>query len=197
MPPSQAMKIRIESGFAVFALLVYALVGELVWPFFLAAGVHELSHLAAVWLLGGKVKTVTLRFADAQIMTAPMGYAEEAACALAGPAANLLCCWLFRFWAPAFAALSLLLGCYNLLPVFPLDGGRALRCVLEWLLSPKMAKMVERVLVCTVLAAVCSVILWLDRSLSMGGILILIGAFGIAKGIFRKIPCKETVLRVQ
>ena len=46
------MKIRIEPGFAVFTLLVYALVGELVWPFFLAAGVHELSHLAAVWLLG-------------------------------------------------------------------------------------------------------------------------------------------------
>ena len=58
------MKIRIEPGFAVFTLLVYALVGELIWPFFLAAGVHELSHLAAVWLLGRKVKIVTLRFAD-------------------------------------------------------------------------------------------------------------------------------------
>ena len=164
------MKIRIEPGFAVFTLLVYALVGELVWPFFWAAGVHELSHLAAVWLLGRKVKIVTLRFADGQIMTAPMGYVEEAACALAGPAANLLCCWLFRFWAPAFAALSLLLGCYNLLPVEPLDGGRALRAAIAPVFghdAAQRASLAVSVCVCTALllaagyaAAFCGAGVW-------------------------------------
>ena len=161
-----------------------------------AAVFHELSHSAAILLLGGKIHGLKILPDGIRMETSPMTAWQEILCSLAGPAGSLLLVLLGKH-TPRIALCALVQGCYNLLPVFPLDGGRALRCLLEWLLSPKMAKMVERVLVCTVLAAVCSVILWLDRSLSMGGILILIGAFGIAKGIFRKIPCKETVLRVQ
>ncbi len=161
-----------------------------------AAVFHELSHSAAILLLGGKIHGLKILPDGIRMETSPMTVWQEILCSLAGPAGSLLLMLLAKH-TPRIALCALVQGCYNLLPVFPLDGGRALRCLLEWLLSPKMAKMVERVLVCTVLAAVCSVILWLDRSLSMGGILILIGAFGIAKGIFRKIPCKETVLRVQ
>lgn len=161
-----------------------------------AAVFHELSHSAAILLLGGKIHGLKILPDGIRMETSPMTVWQEILCSLAGPAGSLLLMLLAKH-TPRIALCALVQGCYNLLPVFPLDGGRALRCLLEWLLSPKMAKMVERVLVCSVLAAVCSVILWLDRSLSMGGILILIGAFGIAKGIFRKIPCKETVLRVQ
>ena len=161
-----------------------------------AAVFHELSHSAAILLLGGKIHGLKILPDGIRMETSPMTAWHEILCSLAGPAGSLLLVLLAKH-TPRIALCALVQGYYNLLPVFPLDGGRALRCLLEWLLSPKMAKMVERVLVCTVLAAVCSVILWLDRSLSMGGILILIGAFGIAKGIFRKIPCKETVLRVQ
>ena len=161
-----------------------------------AAVFHELSHSAAILLLGGKIHRLKILPDGIRMETSPMTVWQEILCSLAGPAGSLLLMLLAKH-TPRIALCALVQGCYNLLPVFPLDGGRALRCLLEWLLSPKMAKMVERVLVCTVLAAVCTVILWLDRSLSMGGILILIGAFGIAKGIFRKIPCKETVLRVQ
>lgn len=161
-----------------------------------AAVFHELSHSAAILLLGGKIHGLKILPDGIRMETSPMRVWQEILCSLAGPAGSLLLMLLAKH-TPRIALCALVQGCYNLLPVFPLDGGRALRCLLEWLLSPKMAKMVERVLVCSVLAAVCSVILWLDRSLSMGGILILIGAFGIAKGIFRKIPCKETVLRVQ
>ena len=115
-PPSQVMKVRIEPGFAAFTLLLYALAGELVWPFFLAAGLHELAHLLALYALGGRAEVVTLRFADARITMAPMGYAAEIVCALAGPAANFLCFALWRARAPAFAAISLLLSRSRLHP---------------------------------------------------------------------------------
>lgn len=134
------MKVKVEPGFAAFVLLAYLLAGEAVWPLLLAAALHELAHLAAMGAIGCRAEAITLRFADVKIDAAPMGYLAEIVCALAGPAANLLCCWLFRTRAPAFAAVSLLLGCYNLLPVQALDGGRALRAALSLLISADTAQ---------------------------------------------------------
>lgn len=137
------MKVKIEPGFAAFVLLIYALSGELVWPLLLAAALHELAHLVTMWALGCRAKALTLRFADAKIDAASMSYPAEIACALAGPAANLLCCWAFRMRAPVFAAVSLLLGCYNLLPVQPLDGGRALCAALSLALPADAAQRIS------------------------------------------------------
>lgn len=141
------MRVRIEPGFAAFVLFLYALAGELVWPLLLAAALHELAHLTLMWALGCRAQALTLRFADAKIDAASMSYPAEIICALAGPAANLLCCWLFRMRAPVFAAVSLLLGCYNLLPVQALDGGRALCAALSLAVSADTAQRV-----CTVVS---------------------------------------------
>ena len=46
--------------------------------------------------------------------------------------------------SPAFAAYSLMLGIYNLLPVWPLDGGRAVRCALAQHLPLARAEAVSR-----------------------------------------------------
>lgn len=161
-----------------------------------AAVFHELSHSAAILLLGGKIHGLKILPDGIRMETSPMTAWQEILCSLAGPAGSLLLVLLGKH-TPRIALCALVQGCYNLLPVYPLDGGRALHCLLRLFLPPKTGKIVEGLLVFAVLAAACPAILWLDRSLSMGGILILIGAFGIAKGIFRKIPCKETVLRVQ
>ncbi len=136
------MRIELTPGFVAFVLIVYLLAGELVWPLLLAAAMHELAHLAVLGTCGVRVRSLTLRFADAEIDAAPAGYLAEIVCALAGPAANFICCGLFRLRAPDFAALHLLLGCYNLLPVLPLDGGRALRAALSLLIWPELAQRV-------------------------------------------------------
>ena len=63
----------------------------------------------------------------------PLGPARELAAALAGPAVNLLCAWICSGLGEAwwcFTGLHLALGLFNLLPVGPLDGGRALSCLL-------------------------------------------------------------------
>lgn len=66
------------------------------------------------------------------VLCRPMGYGQEMVAALAGPGVNLLlavlCCrWS---WGTLFAGLNLALGCFNLLPVGRLDGGRFLHGLL-------------------------------------------------------------------
>lgn len=93
---------------------------------------HELAHALVARRLGLEVVDVTL---------GPMGGVArigglherpqlEAPVALAGPAANLLLAAAFALPGDAargFAMVNLLLGAGNLLPLFPLDGGRILR----------------------------------------------------------------------
>lgn len=161
-----------------------------------AAVFHELSHGAAILLLGGEIHGLKILPDGIRMETSPMPPWQEIFCSLAGPLGSLLLVLLGKH-TPRIALCALVQGCYNLLPVYPLDGGRAIRCLLGRFLSPETAKKTERVLVCCVLAAVCPGLLWLDRRLSMNGVLILAGIAAAARGIFRKIPCKETVLRVQ
>ena len=90
-----------------------------VLPILYAMGVHELAHVVMMLACGGRVRRLTLRFADLRIDAAGLGYRQELLAALAGPLVNLVCGALFCMRSPAFAAYSLMLGIYNLLPVWP------------------------------------------------------------------------------
>jgi len=109
--------------------------------FWLAAVLHEVGHLIALRLLGGRAEKLCFRLSGAEIRYRGTGisYGGEILLALAGPGMNLL-------WAAGLAAFSqnhpgallyrfigchLVLALFNLLPALPLDGGRALQSTLE------------------------------------------------------------------
>ena len=98
------------------------------WIFGLLLGafVHEMGHLIAIWAWGGKLHGIEISATGARILTGPMEDREELFCALAGPLAGALVCLFWR-WVPVAAICAGIQTVFNLLPIYPLDGGRALR----------------------------------------------------------------------
>lgn len=96
----------------------------------LAAAFHESFHVLAIWLTGGKILRVDVHAGGAVIETAPMTAGREVLCALAGPAGSFALLFLAR-WLPEMALCAGVQGAFNLLPVYPLDGGRVVRGICQ------------------------------------------------------------------
>ena len=159
-------RIDVRPGFALFVLaLAYFDTAGLFFPYFAAAALHEGGHLLALAGLRGQLQHVTLSFGDVQIRTAPLPPGAEALCVLAGPAANLLCAGLFLRILPEFAGVSLALGAFNLLPIYPLDGGRLLRLALRSTRAARQWELFVGLLCC---AALLALGLWAARRLQTG-----------------------------
>ncbi len=108
--------------------------------FLLSSALHEFGHIIALFACKRRIHTIKLRMSGIQIETAPLSYIQEMIVAFAGPSVNflLLCC--FRNRAPLFAFVNFCLLAYNLLPLYPLDGGRIVRCLLHLILPPRFAE---------------------------------------------------------
>ena len=113
----------------------------------LRRALHEAGHLLALYLLGGRAAGVRITVFGAELRTdaAHLSYPAELAVTLAGPAANLACGLLLArlgAWTAAGAHLSLC--AFNLLPVRPLDGGRALELLVSALAGPAAGERIAR-----------------------------------------------------
>ena len=118
---------------------------------FASVAVHELAHTLVALGRGGKVRDITLMLLGgvSHFERIPERPGTEALVAVIGPVVSLvlagLLFLLLRLFAqgPAdlrlglfyLAYLNLLLGLFNLLPAFPMDGGRVLRAALATRLS--------------------------------------------------------------
>lgn len=117
---------------------------------------HELAHTAVAVAFGGRVASIELQALGgaAMISRLPPKAWQETLMAVAGPASSLALSavlfaggvalgrevfdpysggWVFEpnlyLWIAAF--LNLGLGCFNLIPAYPMDGGRVVRSALE------------------------------------------------------------------
>ncbi len=159
-----------------------------------AGCIHEAGHLLAIRLLGDKASEIQVGCTGAKIHAAFSRPWREFLCAAAGPAAGLLLLLAIR-WFPRTAVCGLVQSAYNLLPIYPLDGGRMLFCVLEGMAPGKAEKLTQAagqgmawLLLTGALAAILC---------RQPGIALLLGATAVRSGALGKIPCKRRGKAVQ
>ena len=111
------------------AMLLLILPLQWVFAAIFAASFHEFSHALAVYLCGGKIEEFSVGNRGAVMRSNSLPAGKTLICVLAGSAGSLLLV-LFMRWVPRIAFCALVHTAYNLLPIYPLDGGRALQCVL-------------------------------------------------------------------
>ena len=140
---SPPCRVRFTGGFVLLAAwFVLANGWEPLLTVLGAAAVHELGHWLVLRMLGAEVTGFRLSALGAVLETDSrrLSYGGELAAVLAGPGANLLCAALLTvLWGPrcaVFTGANLVLCAFNLLPVRPLDGGRALYLLTAWAAGP-------------------------------------------------------------
>lgn len=141
----RAIRCRVTISIYFLLLVACALVLDRTGDIFLVllcAAVHEAGHLVSLRLMGVRAEEVSFRLFGVELRLAGgtvLGYRREILLDLSGGAANLLLAagafffcraGVFPRQTGAITAFSLLLGVFNLLPIGPLDGGRALEAAL-------------------------------------------------------------------
>ena len=161
-----------------------------------AAVWHECCHWLSLKLCGCTCHSIVVGSGGALMETEIESPGKEVLCAIAGPLGSLMLIFLFP-WIPRIALCALIQGLYNLIPVYPLDGGRFVRGLLQLLVKNRnylsFAKNIEVicVLLLTVLSLYCLIVLRL-------GYLPLILASMLLYRVFqRKLSCKQAQLAVQ
>lgn len=119
-------------------------------------------------LVGAQVRAVHVGVLGMKMEVVPgcISYGQELAAVLAGPASNLICGAVLgtagERWLMAVGA-HLTLAMFNLLPVRPLDGGRALAIAAVWLVGPERGEQISRWVSCcgaAALAVLLGMLMW-------------------------------------
>jgi Zn-dependent protease len=115
---------------------------------FVSVLIHELGHSVVALRYGIPIRNITLFIFGgvAQIESEPPKASAEFWIAIAGPITSVLLALFFYLFQPLFgqstpmfglvkylASINLLLALFNLIPGFPLDGGRVFRAFVWWI----------------------------------------------------------------
>ena len=177
------------AGCMIFTSALFLLPLQWIVAWFVAVTVHELGHFVAVRLTGGKVISARVTWYGMVMDTYLLYRWQEVLSALAGPVASLLLVLGAKFF-PRVALCGLTQGIYNLLPLYPLDGGRVLY---QFLKTKRQRKIVQVALLG--LFGVLSAFLAIRFSLGLLPCLCFVWLLFKSRSV--KFPCKHGANRLQ
>ena len=151
--------------------------------------VHEYGHSLTAKSLGYNVPQILLHpFGGAAIIEGDWckSAKDEFLITVAGPGVNLVLAAIVAPWIPLssyldfFFAINVILFLFNALPIYPMDGGRVVRCACTWLLKGDWWRATQIAWVTGLITAVIVMpVLWM-AGIWLGAILVGLVAFVLA-----------------
>ena len=148
-------KVSVSLPFFILLAVVYIFDRNAAFvPTFIAVFIHELSHIIAIKLCGGSIEKVDIRAFGIRIDVPELeyiSYRHEIIIAAAGPAAGIITAVCATAAAKAFdvdflhffSGVNLVISAINLIPVYPLDGGRIILSIVLSFMSLRAAYFVS------------------------------------------------------
>lgn len=129
--------------------------------FFIAVLVHELAHTLVAKKFNLPVTSVYLDFlaGSAGVDTTYTPYGQTILVSLAGPLSNLILAGLSWFvlhnggsdtflvsFLTTFTYYNFILFVFNILPIYPMDGGRISKAICQWITKPTIGRKINGVI---------------------------------------------------
>lgn len=186
-------RISISPGFVMtLALGIVIFPLRLVCAWLLAICVHEAGHYILLKMFNIPIYGVTFGALGLQMETDPMSGIKGLLCILGGPILGLLLV-LLRKWMPILALFAFFQSVINLVPIYPMDGGRLLFCILE-----RLPEKYNKLIVVIVDATVFIIALWIGFRFYFMNVFSLLPLSGLLFLLVkRKLSCKPKPQRVQ
>lgn len=199
----------VHASWSFFLLVLLAAVispAEIVVSVLLAAALHECGHLLALRAYRVPVEGLRLSALGAVLYARGarrLSYGRELIVTLAGCGMNIFCGVLTALlalrlsWVEGFvlAGAHILLAAFNLLPIPPLDGARALYLIAAFFLGPLAGERIAAVtgLVCSLALAGAGVYVTAETG---GGTLFLLASLALLFGAVRRSGLAKNAGRV-
>ena len=186
--PDKTMQIFIQTEFYIVLVTACFLI-DLRWvlAWFTAAFLHEIFHYLALRLRNQQIFSLQIGALGAKMETMPLSAANELICALAGPLGGVLCL-LFSDIFPRLAVCGFIQSTFNLLPVYPMDGGRVVKSLCQ-IFFPAICRKLCNGIQQTVYILLLLFGIYASFVLRLGCLPVAIPAVMMLKGKI-KIPCK-------
>lgn len=164
-------KLKVSIPFFILMAVLYVMdFRNVLFPTLVAIFAHELSHIAAIHFCGGTVGLIDIRAFGIRVNVPElqfMSYKREIIIAAAGPLAGIIIASCAVATAKVlnienlnyFIGVNLVITVINLIPVYPLDGGRIALSALLMLFPIRVAYTVSYILAIlsvSVLFALCA-----------------------------------------
>ncbi len=189
------LRIQISPIFCIYlciVLLLFPIKRVISW--IIAAAFHELCHAIVIKSCGLQIDRVQLHIGGATIHTQISSSKKELICAIAGPIGSALLLLFIRVW-PELSFCGLVQCVFNLLPIYPLDGGRALRCLVELIVGKQQLDIVMLWVDRITLSIISILSVYVSLQYEIGLLPIIVTTTLILKR--RNIACKPPHQRVQ